>query len=311
MNSRPVSKIEIGSTIAVLVLLLAAIVGFETTFEARGAAASAAGALEARAPATVFADVPLTAKAAYVLDVRTGKTLFAKNADAQLPLASLTKVALALVVAETLPLDASITIPRDTAPPKSAMRLGAGEHWKVQDVLDFTLVASSNGGALALAEAADARIGISKGTLTRMNAFAREIGLTQTYFLNVHGLDESTTQAGAYGSARDMAHMLAYAASHAPEVFANTARDALSLAGQDAATSAFNTNEALPYIPGLILGKTGFTDLAGGNLGVVFDAGLARPIAIVVLGSTHEGRFEDMRRLVRATLKALDEEALQ
>ncbi len=70
-------------------------------------------------------------------------------------------------------------------------------------------------------------------------------------------------------------------------------------------TRAFNTNEALGEIPGLLMGKTGFTDLAGGNLAVVFEAGPARPIVVVVLGSTREGRFADMRILVETTLRAL------
>jgi D-alanyl-D-alanine carboxypeptidase len=46
------------------------------------------------------------------------------------------------------------------------------------------------------------------------------------------------------------------------------------------------------------MGKTGFTDLAGGNLAIVFDVGLAHPVVAVVLGSSEEGRFSDMQKLV-------------
>ena len=54
-------------------------------------------------------------------------------------------------------------------------------------------------------------------------------------------------------------------------------------------------------IPGLLGGKTGYTNLAGGNLAVIYDAGLNHPIVVVVLGSTLEGRFGDVETLVDAT----------
>ena len=63
-----------------------------------------------------------------------------------------------------------------------------------------------------------------------------------------------------------------------------------------------NTNPYVSTVPGLRLSKTGFTDLAGGNLAIVFDAGLNHPIAIVVLGSTREERFTDVDTLVKATV---------
>ncbi len=76
----------------------------------------------------------------------------AQQDAAQLPLASLTKVTTALVAAEVLDPDEVITIPMDTAPAGSAMRLAKGEKWKVRDVITFTLVASSNVGADILAD---------------------------------------------------------------------------------------------------------------------------------------------------------------
>jgi D-alanyl-D-alanine carboxypeptidase len=57
-----------------------------------------------------------------------------------------------------------------------------------------------------------------------------------------------------------------------------------------------NTDKATD-IPGLIGGKTGYTDLAGGNLAIVFDADIGHPVIVVALHSTKEGRFEDVRAL--------------
>lgn len=269
--------------------------------------AAAAGATDP------FAAIALEAKSAYVFDIQTNRVLYSLNSDVQLPLASLTKVPLALVVSEVLAPETIITIPYDTSPKGSAERLASGEEWRVHDVLTFTLVASSNAGAEIIAGAAGEAIRARyseapemEATLWRMNALARDLALNRTYFLNVSGLDLSTSQAGAYGSARDMATLFAYAASHAPSVFGGTVRDGLLLTSVGGSTtSAFNTDKALGSIHGLIMGKTGFTDLAGGNLGIVFDVGPAHPVVAIVLGSTEEGRFEDIKKLVQASEEAV------
>jgi len=258
---------------------------------------------------SAFDGLRLDAPAAIVVDMRDGKVLFEKNADAQLPLASLTKVPLALAVSEVLSEETVITIPYDTRMTEGGQRLLTGERWKVEDVLHFTLVASSNEGAQILADAAAASMralypaaASEKPVLWRMNDLVQSLGLKHTYFLNVSGLDESVTQAGAYGSARDMSTLFSYAARARPEIFAATTKDGLLLVDESGGTtSAFNTNHALGSIPGLILGKTGFTDLAGGNLAIVFDVGLAQPVVAVVMGSTQEGRFTDMKKLVEMT----------
>jgi len=275
----------------------------ELPVEPRAAIASPAVAAE-----KIFADLSHSAKSAIVIDIKDNATLYAYNPDVQLPLASLVKIPLALVVSEVLSPDTIVTIPRDTAPQGSIERLAKGEKWRIQDIIDFTLVASSNAGAEILAEAADSAIRArypdapaGSAAVWRMNDVARELGLTHTYFLNVSGLDESTTLSGAYGSARDIATLYAYAVSSSQSsIFNETAESGIILKSSNGKgrTVAYNTNEAVRDIPGLIMGKTGITDLAGGNLAVVFDVAPAHPVVAVVLGSTREGRFKDMRELV-------------
>ncbi len=248
------------------------------------------------------------------MDIKTGKVLYSHNSDAQLPLASLTKVPLAIAVSEVLSPDAAIKIPRYTSAQNGTTEhLSTGDIWSIKDILDFTLIGSSNDGADILAETADPLISTAHAaapnthaTLWRMNDLARELGLKNTYFLNTNGLDESTTQAGAYGSARDVATLFAYASTQWPAVFAGTTKDGLLLTSvRGDTTSAFNTNHALGSISGLIMGKTGTTDLAGGNLAIVFDVGLAHPVVAVVLGSTADGRFDDMKKIITATYAAV------
>jgi serine-type D-Ala-D-Ala carboxypeptidase (penicillin-binding protein 5/6) len=255
-----------------------------------------------------FRHLSLIATSSIVVDVSTGQTLYESNSDVQLPLASLTKVPMAFVVSESMPADSVVTIPRDTSPTSKAQSLPAGSRWYLKDLLTYTLVASSNDGAEILADQARYDIHLrypqsplNTATLWRMNDLAHSLGLTHTYFLNPTGLDESITQSGAYGSAGDMATLFAYVASTTPTIYAGTARAGVHLASLDGeSTVVQNTDEALDAIPGLVMGKTGFTDLAGGNLAVVFDVAPGHRIVAVVLHSTREGRFSDMKKLVEA-----------
>lgn len=289
-----------------LSLVMAGMIAFVST-------ASPVETQTAAAPST-FTGIELRAKSAMVLDMTNRKVLYEKNADVPLPLASLTKIMLALVISEALPLDASVTIPYYMASSDGKEHFEKGERWLLQDVIDFTLVTSSNNGAEILSDLAASVIrdrnpnfSSENPTLERMNKLANNLNLQQTYFLNVSGLDLSNTQAGSYGSARDMASLFAYAASANPELFAGTARGGVLLRNIDGNrnTTASNTNDVQGAIPGLIMGKTGFTDLAGGNLAVVFDVGLAHPVVAVVLGSGENERFTDMQKLVERARKAV------
>ncbi len=124
-------------------------------------------------------------------------------------------------------------------------------------------------------------------------------------FSSVHGLDSSSKEASAYASARDMARLLAYIASAKQSYFAATARESIIFSTTDGKGMIVpNTNLVQGAVPGLILGKTGLTDLAGGNLGVVFTIGLTKPFAAIVLGSSEQKRFSDMRILVDAAEEA-------
>ena len=252
-----------------------------------------------------FAGTTFEARAVYVIDTQ-GRVRMDKNGDAQLPLASITKIALVLAASEVLPKDMLITIKRDISGNGKGDTLPAGTTWKVQDLIDFTLVASSNDGAEELARAADAPIREKypeapqgRATLWRMNMLIKDIGLKNTYFTNVTGLDESATQSGAYGSARDVAALMLYAMAEHPETFSATKMESVTVTSTTGVSASVkNTDEALPAISGLVMGKTGLTDLAGGNLTVTFDA-RGRRYAAVVLGSTEEGRFADMTKIAK------------
>ena len=105
-----------------------------------------------------------------------------------------------------------------------------------------------------------------------------------------------------------MAILFEYTLKNYPEILEATRYKNIKFSSAENKYSAENTNTIVDKIPNLIASKTGYTDLAGGNLVVAFDAGLNQPIIISVLGSTEEGRFSDMLQLVEASMKFINQE---
>ncbi len=260
------------------------------------------------APVNPYAGLNLEAKAAIVFDITNETVLFEKNSNVSLPLASVTKLMTALVVDELLAPDAIITIGVEAIKMDGDSGFLVGEKFARQDLSDLTLTTSSNDGAYALAEAAGNVLISGLGStafVETMNIRADAIGLEKTEFYNPTGLDESRTQSGSLGTASDIAKLLNYIiTNHNQSLLAATTKEKIQVANTDGAVHTIsNTSYNMLGIPGLIASKTGFTELAGGNLAIVYDTGLGHLIAVVVLGSSRSGRFSDVETLVALTNK--------
>jgi len=238
-----------------------------------------------------FDNIQLEAKAAYVFDVLKNQPIFEFNAEAQLPLASLTKIMTALVAKEKLPPYLLVTITKEAILQEGDEGFLAGEQWPVSDLIDAMLVSSSNDAAFALNE--EFNKDFSGDFVSLMNEKAKELNLTQTYFLNATGLDLSQNVSGGYGSAKDIAKLLLFIIKNDFSLIEATRLNSLISHSREFK----NTNQVINDIPGFIAGKTGFSDLAGGNLAIVVNKGYGRPFIIVVLGSTYSGRFNDVKTL--------------
>ncbi len=247
-----------------------------------------------------YQGISLEGKAAIVYDLTTKEVLFSKNDKAQLPLASLTKLLTAYAGATSLDRGASVAITPSALGAEGESGLAEGEVFTFTDAARLALVASSNDAAEAIAEAAAQKNAVSGRSLLASAAAA--IGLPQTYAVNGTGLDVSTTLSGGYGSAYDVAQLAGALLSVAPELALATTLPEVSVRSNTGAVHTLpNTNQDVVHVPNMLLSKTGFTDLAGGNLAIVFDSGIGHPVAIVVLGSTHEGRFSDVNELLSRT----------
>ncbi len=251
----------------------------------------------------VFTEESLTARAAFLVDVTTGKILYQRDADLPLPQASTTKVMTAIVVLESgkKGTDLLRVSKAATRVPSSKLNLRAGQTMTVKDLLYGLLLSSANDAAVVLAEG----IGGSVAHFAEMmNLKARQIGATHTHFVNPHGL----TAPDHYTTARDLALIFNYAmknprfreilqtkTSHVRTIF--TGKRKRPRAREIAVK---NHNRLLWNFAGAIGGKTGYTYAAQ----KCFVGGVSRDgntLIVAILGS--RDLWGDTRRLLQYGLE--------
>lgn len=143
----------------------------------------------------------LYSKACIVMEASTGNVLFSYEADTQLYPASTTKIMTLLLALERGGLDQEITIPAcaaDVPKDSSLVPVYEGEQMPFLDLLYGMMIRSGNDAANAVAELC---AGSVDAFVARMNARARELGMTGTHFVNPHGYHDPEH----YTTARDLA----------------------------------------------------------------------------------------------------------
>ncbi len=251
-------------------------------------------------PVKTFAHVPIRARSAVVYDLSTNTVLYGQRENAVLPLASLTKLFTVYTALTNTPSNTDVIITERDLSPEGDSGLVLGEHLKLGALERLALVASSNDAAEAIGEATE--VSTNRPTTALMASAISALGITDVRASNASGLDVSTTQSGGYGSALSVAKVAKGITQMDPSLAYTTTKPYITVKSDTKVHTLENTNQTINTIPSPLLSKTGFTDLAGGNLVVVFDAGINHPVAVVVLGSTKEERFTDVEALVQETL---------
>jgi D-alanyl-D-alanine carboxypeptidase len=258
-----------------------------------------------------LADISLRADAVYVWDVAGQRALYKKNEGDTLPLASITKLMTALLAHELISEQTKVDIPLAAIQQSGNSGLLTGEELTAEKLTQLALISSSNDAAYALGASVGALLGDRDPAgqfIEGMNIRANELQLPTLSFRNTTGLDVSSIEAGAVGSARDVSFLMEYILVNYPELLAPTTQSAARVYNTAGAYHDIdNTNAIATQVPNLLGSKTGYTDLAGGNLTVAFDLGLNRPIIITVLGSTRDARFTDVLELVAAVQDSVTE----
>ncbi len=223
----------------------------------------------------------LLSHAAYVFDPVRGKALYAKNAEAPMPIASITKVMTSMVVLEAkMSMDEPIVIDASDVDTLkgSRSRLPVGTAFRREDLMRLALMASDNRAAAALGRAYP---GGTPAFVEAMNAKAKSIGLQNSRFVDPTGLAP-----GNVASPSDLALMVAEA-SKFPQIreFSTTPELHVTLPNMKR-PMGFNNTNALVKNSGWDIGlsKTGYINEAGKCL--VMHATIANnPVVIVLLDS--------------------------
>jgi serine-type D-Ala-D-Ala carboxypeptidase (penicillin-binding protein 5/6) len=199
----------------------------------------------------------ISAAAAIVVDAATGEVLFEKNADDPRAVASTQKLITALVIADEGDLDGKVTVASsDTRAEPSKLYIKAGEVYRRYDLLRILLVKSMNDVACCLARD---NAGSVEAFAARMNQKARELGMTNSHFVNPNGLPAP----GQYSTARDMAKV-AMAAYRNRIIRGLVSLRSTTWRYNDGRVREFdNTNQVLRRWAVCNGMKTGYTEAAG------------------------------------------------
>ncbi len=257
----------------------------------------------------------ITATSAFLYCDTTDETLWQKNADKQLNLASITKLMTCLIAVEKLGLDHVVTVDAEaTKVDKVESMVYAGEKITVEDLVYEALLASANDAAKALAIEVS---GTQKKFTKLMNARAKKIGCTNTHFANASGIKLGKIQ--SYSTARDIV-LIAKEAFSNEEILeiAGTAKYTLAatnknderiikstnlfLAGGKATT--FSGDITVKKYAGVFAGKTGTTPEYKTTMVVACDID-GFTVYAVIMNSTLEKRYSDIRKLLNYAKRSI------
>lgn len=240
-----------------------------------------------------FADPQLAARSFLLYEIENEKILLASNSKQPWPAASLTKILTAVVVAENLAPDEIVVIGADS---RNVDAEGAdfylGEKVYVKDLLAAMLIKSSNDAAVALSGAVESKTG--RRFLEMMNRKADEIGMINSFFLDPSGLNDD-----GYSTAEDLLKLARYSKKY-ELIWQMLGLRSWEMRSADDkfAHSFLSTNKLFDDLPGIIGGKTGYTEGALGCMILeVGRHGEHGSFVVVVLGSS--SRFEDAKKLIQ------------
>lgn len=234
-----------------------------------------------------------------ITDNGTKKVMMEKNPNLVLPIASITKLMVAVVTLENIERDATVRATTDYVGKEfSAFVLEDQKIYKVRELLANALIPSDNDSARLLSSIIDTSTFIAK-----MNQKASEIGMTQTSYVNVTGLDPdiaSTSQSVNVSTVNDLAKLVIYIQKKHPEIFRLTTNSEYNICDINSFCKSVTSTNKLLTDPNfkykIIGGKTGSTDLAGKNLALDIQVAEGVSLINIVLGA--ENNFQDTTSLI-------------
>lgn len=251
-------------------------------------------------------DLPdIDASNAFVMG-KNGTVYYARSADEQVKIASITKVMTAILAVENCKMDQKITVSNAAAAVgNSTAGLLEGDELTVEQALRGLMIPSGNDAAIALAEHVgkklDPKTKDAVATFVKaMNERAKKLGCTGTLFENPHGLDFDEWAGDMHSTAHDVALMMQEAMKDDTirEVIAS--KDPwIEVTGADGSdhSHSMDTHNVLLGQDGNIGGKTGTTDDAGYCFASAYNRDGDEIYTVVLNSSTTDQRFADTATL--------------
>jgi D-alanyl-D-alanine carboxypeptidase len=230
---------------------------------------------------------------AVVMDARSGEILYSLRGDSLRYPASVTKVMTLYLAFEALAAgrlhltDQIVVSPLAAAQPPTKLGLRAGEMISVENAMHAMAVHSANDMAVALAE----KVGGTESSFAAMMTLkARQLGMTNTIYVNANGLPDNRQLT----TARDQAMLARAILRDFPQYYSFFSQQEFTYNGRTYA----NTNRLLGKMPGVDGLKTGFTNAAGFNLAASAMRDGNRLIAVVMGSSSGAARNADVENLL-------------
>lgn len=251
-------------------------------------------------------DLPdIDASNAFVMG-KNGTVYYARSADEQVKIASITKVMTAILAVENCKMDEKITVSNAAATVgNSTAGLLEGDELTVEQALRGLMIPSGNDAAIALAEHVgkklDPKTKDAVATFVKaMNERAKKLGCTGTLFENPHGLDFDEWAGDMHSTAHDVALMMQEAMKDDTIREVMASKDPwIEVTGADGSdhSHSMETHNVLLDQDGNIGGKTGTTDDAGYCFASAYNRDGDEIYTVVLNSSTTDQRFADTATL--------------
>ena len=251
-------------------------------------------------------DLPdIDASNAFVMG-KNGTVYYARSADEQVKIASITKVMTAILAVENCKMDEKITVSNAAAAVgNSTAGLLEGDELTVEQALRGLMIPSGNDAAIALAEHVgkklDPKTKDAVATFVKaMNERAKKLGCTGTLFENPHGLDFDEWAGDMHSTAHDVALMMQEAMKDDTIREVMASKDPwIEVTGADGSdhSHSMDTHNVLLDQDGNIGGKTGTTDDAGYCFASAYNRDGDEIYTVVLNSSTTDQRFADTATL--------------
>lgn len=242
-------------------------------------------------------DVDISSRSGILMDYASGEILFAKNAETHLPVASMVKMMTILIALEEYD-EGNVTLDTMISTTENASGMGGSQvfidpyvEYSFEDLLKSVIMASANDASVALAEYFN---GNEKSFVNRMNKRAKELGMTNTNYVNSTGLPAPEQYSCAKDSAILMREILKHDLYHN---YSSIWMDTLTHpSGRE--TELVNTNKLIRYFEGCDGGKTGSTNEAGCCLTASAKRNDMRLISVIIGAENSKTRFNESSLLL-------------